>query len=207
MSFQPSACAASGARRPSASGLPRGLLRTAMCGGAPDGRPVLAGPWSQRRPAPSGRQHAVHRCCPHGLRCRAAPHCAQHRARAVLRRERQLHAALRRATCSRRSSSPTCSSCAWAPLCAASSRRFGRRSWRSSSTGLMRRSALIRGSAYEVVARVVDRQVPLDLSNCDRVRSSSRAPGVISLGRLVETVLRRQRLRTPAPTSWPTRTT
>eukprot|EP00972_Heterocapsa_arctica_P009553 1408654-Heterocapsa_arctica.AAC.1 len=48
--------------------------------------------------------------------------------------------------------------------------------WHSSSSGLMRRSALKRGSAIQVVARVVDRKVPQDLSNCDRVRSSSRAP-------------------------------
>eukprot|EP00972_Heterocapsa_arctica_P002872 422339-Heterocapsa_arctica.AAC.1 len=48
--------------------------------------------------------------------------------------------------------------------------------WRSSCSVLTRRSALICGSAHQEVARVVDRQGPLDLSKCDRIRSSFRAP-------------------------------
>eukprot|EP00972_Heterocapsa_arctica_P039083 5754885-Heterocapsa_arctica.AAC.1 len=42
-----------------------------------------------------------------------------------------------------------------------SSQRFEGAFWRSSSSGLMRRSALVYGSAYQVVGRVVDQQVPL----------------------------------------------
>eukprot|EP00972_Heterocapsa_arctica_P088017 12978736-Heterocapsa_arctica.AAC.1 len=67
--------------------LPSAETTTAMCGGARDGRPVLAGPRPLRRPSPPGGQHAVHRCGAHGLLRRAAPRRAQHRARAVLGRE------------------------------------------------------------------------------------------------------------------------